>query len=406
MRLAQSFIIRVLAVFVLIQGVLAQTCLARSKMSSAVKVSFVTDEAEAVLAVLAKKGAGEAIIAEDWRRIFSSEGYTRLKKRELSMRRSFEDSDFKAFILSDQLSAQAQALAAALKQWRHIDPSRAAHRALAYLPKNAKIQAKIYPVIKPRQNSFVFDLETDPAIFLYLDPAVNPAKLENTLAHELHHLGHGTVCPTKKTNEEIARQPKNMQTVLTYMRAFGEGFAMLAAAGGPGIHPHAVSDLRDRARWDRDVANFDADLRKVEKFFLDVLANRLSDQQIGETIAPFYGEQGPWYTVGWRMSVLIEKKLGRPRLVASMCDPRELLVTYNSAAARHNRKSRKPLALWSPALLEALSKTRVAGITKVSASGVQSTGFSLHLTQPRPEGCTPNTSYGAASFLFPSSASL
>jgi hypothetical protein len=371
MRLALSFVIHVLAVGVLIQGVLAPTCLAKSRISSAVKVSFVSDEAEAVLALLAKKRSGEAIIDEDWRRIFSSEGYIRLKKRELFMRRSFEDSDFKAFVLSDQLSAQAQTLAATLKQWRHVDPSRAARRALAYLPKNATIQAKIYPVIKPRPNSFVFDLETDPAIFLYLDPAVNPAKLENTLAHELHHIGYGTVCPTKKTNEEIARQPKNMQTVLTYMRAFGEGFAMLAAAGGSGIHPHAVSDPKDRARWDRDVANFDADLRNVEKFFLDVLANRLSDQQIGETIAPFYGEQGAWYTVGWRMSVLIEKEFGRPRLVASMCDPRELLLTYNTAAARFNRKSRKPLALWSPALLEALYKTRVAGITKVRASDVR-----------------------------------
>jgi len=360
MRLAQSLVIRVLLSGVLIQDVLAPACLAKSAIPGAVKVSVVTDETEAVLAVLAKKRAGEVITDEDWRRIFSSEGYTRLKQRELSMRRSFEDSDFKTFVLSDQLSAQTQTLAATLEQWRRADASRAAQRALAYLPKDATIQAKIYPVIKPRQNSFVFDLDTDPAIFLYLDPAVSPAKLENTLAHELHHIGYGTVCPAKKNKEEIARQPKNKQTVLTYMRAFGEGFAMLAAAGGPSIHPHDVSGVKDRARWDRDVANFDSDLRKVEKFFLDVLANRLSDQQIGETIAPFYGEQGAWYTVGWRMSVLIEKELGRSRLVASMCDPRELLLTYNSAAARYNRKSRKPLALWSPTLIETIGKTRVA----------------------------------------------
>jgi hypothetical protein len=30
----------------------------------------------------------------DWQRIFQSEGYVRLKKRETPMQRSFEDSDF------------------------------------------------------------------------------------------------------------------------------------------------------------------------------------------------------------------------------------------------------------------------------------------------------------------------
>jgi hypothetical protein len=319
---------------------------------------MVTDEAEAVLAVLAKKRAGQAIADEDWRRLFSSEGYRRLKKRELAMRRPFADEEFRMFVLSDQLSARARTLAETLERWRQADATRAARLALAYLPKGAHIRAKIYPVIKPRQNSFVFDLDTDPAIFLYLDPAVSQAEFENTLAHELHHIGYGTVCPTKNAAEELARLPKNVQTVLTYTRAFGEGFAMLAAAGGPDTHPHAVSGPEDRARWDRDVSNFDSDLRKVEKFFLDVLANRLTEEQVRETVAPFYGEQGAWYTVGWRMSVLIEKVFGRRALVAAMCDPRELFVTYNRAAARYNRKSRKPMALWSPPLIEAVRVTR------------------------------------------------
>jgi hypothetical protein len=333
----------------------------KSELPPTVKVSIVSDEAEAVLAVLAKKRGQRAITVDDWRRIFSSEGYTRLKKRELSMGRSFEDEDFKRFVLSDQLSRQAQTLTATLEHWKRADVSRAARLALAYLPEKATIQAKIYPVIKPQRNSFVFDIDRDPAIFLYLDPAMDQAKFENTLAHELHHIGYGTVCPTKNSKEEIGRQPKNMQTVLTYMRAFGEGFAMLAAAGGPGTHPHATSDPKDRARWERDVANFDSDLRKVEKFFLDVLGNRLSDQQFRETLAGFYGEQGAWYTVGWRMSVLIEKELGRSALVAAMCDPRALPATYNSAAQRYNRNSRKPLTLWSPELIEAIHQTSTTG---------------------------------------------
>lgn len=354
----RSLVMRAVACGVLAYGVFAPPCPAQSVGPPAVKVSIVTDEAEAVLAVLAKKAAGQPITDEDWRRVFSSEGYTRLKKRELAMRRPFEDEDFKTFALSDQLSARARALAETLERWRRADAASAARLALAYLPKGASIRAKIYPVIKPRENSFVFDLDTDPAIFMYLDPAVSRPKFENTLAHELHHIGYGTVCPAEKTRGELARLPQNAQTVLAYTRAFGEGFAMLAAAGGPDVHPHAASAPEDRARWDRDLTRFDSDLRKVEKFFLDVFANRLSEEQIGETVAPFYGEQGAWYTVGWKMSVLIEKAFGRRALVAAMCDPRELLATYNRAAARHNRKSREPLPLWSPPLIEAIRATR------------------------------------------------
>lgn len=353
-RLKQFLIFQVVVCGVLTYGAFAPPCAARPADRPAIKVSLVTDEAEAVLAILAKRKAGQGVSEEDWRRVFLSEGYTRLKRREQAMRRPFEEDDFKSFVLSDQLAARAQALAATLEQWRHADTARAAALALAYLPPGAHIRAKIYPVIKPRDNSFVFDLDTDPAVFLYLDPVMNRAQFENTLAHELHHIGYGTVCPTAGTRVELSRLPKHQQTALTYARAFGEGFAMLAAAGGPGTHPHAASDPKERARWDKDMLNFDSDLRRVEKFFLDVLAGRLSDEQISEAVAPFYGEQGAWYTVGWKMGVTIEQALGRRALVAAMCDPRELFATYNRAAARRGRKSGRPPAQWSPTLIEAI----------------------------------------------------
>jgi hypothetical protein len=336
----------------------ASVCLAqRPIIPSAVNVQMVTDEAEAVLAILARRKANQPITEADWQRVFSSDGYVRLKARETSMKRSFEDADFKTFVFSDQMAERAPALEQTLARWRNADVTGAARLALAYLPKAARIKAKIYPVIKPRENSFVFDVKHDPAIFLYLDPAVSREKFENTVAHELHHIGYATNCPSKRTSDEIEKLAPAAQTVLNWIGGFGEGFAMLAAAGGPDIHPHAVSGPDERARWDRDVANFNDDLKKVEAFFLDVLGNRLTRDQIQTKASSFYGVQGPWYTVGWKMSVLIEKTFGRAKLLECICDQRKLLATYNRAAAKHNRNARQPLVVWSEAVIKGI-KTR------------------------------------------------
>jgi len=327
-------------------------CSAQTSLTSAVNLHLVTDEAEAVLAVLAKKKRNQPIAETDWQRVFQSEGYTRLKKRETSLKRSFDDGDFKAFVLSNQLAEQEQVLAETLDRWKHADISGAARLALAYLPKQARISAKIYPVIKPRSNSFVFDVKTDPAIFLYLDPSVSKEKFENTLAHEFHHIGYGSGCPSKRISDRLAKLPQNIQTVITMIGAFGEGFAMLAAAGGPDTHPHSVSSQEERARWDKDMANFNDDLKKVEKFFMDVLANRLTEDEMQKTGSSFFGVQGPWYTVGWKMSVTIEKTYGRRKLIECICDQRKVLPTYNQAAAKYNRRAHHPLTLWSEQLIK------------------------------------------------------
>jgi hypothetical protein len=338
----------------------AYVCFAqRPIMPSAVNVQMVTDEPEAVLAILAKNKAHQPITVTDWQRLFSSEGYVRLKARETSMKRAFEDNDFKAFVLSDQTAERAWALEQTLARWKNADVTGAARLALAYLPKAARIKARIYPVIKPRENSFVFDVNNDPAIFLYLDPTMGREKFENHVAHELHHIGYATNCLTKRTSDEIAKLASNARTVLTWIGAFGEGFAMLAAAGGPNIHPHAVSGPDDRARWDKDVANFNDDLKKVEAFFRDVLGNRLTPDEIQTRASTFYGVQGPWYTVGWKMSVLIEKTFGRDKLLECICDQRKLLSTYNKAAAKHNRTSREPLALWSDEVINGIKARRI-----------------------------------------------
>jgi hypothetical protein len=335
------------------QKFLALPAAAQERSALALDVRIVTDEADAVMFILQRIKANEPVAAADWNRLFSTEGYVRLKKRESELKRSFEDAEFKKFVLSSELLAKTDALASTLARWKRADLKAAAARALAYLPAGTQIRAKVYPVIKPKTNSFVFELETDPAIFLYLDPDMDSAQFENTVAHELHHIGLAAAClPTNKT-EEFKRKPAEVRTLLEWAGAFGEGVAMLAAAGGPDVHPHAVSPDPDRERWDKDMANFNGDLKKVERFFLDVLDGRLKGEgAIREVAFSFFGIQGPWYTVGWKMAVLIEETFGRARLIDCLCDPAALIAAYNEAAAKHNVLTGECLALWSLSLLK------------------------------------------------------
>jgi hypothetical protein len=321
-------------------------------------------EAEQVLAILASRAAGRPVADADWRALFATEPYVRLKKREadIAQRYSipelvFTDEQFRKFVLSDSLGRHAAELRRTLDDWKRADLVGAARRILTYLPDDARIRAKVFPVIKPRSNSFVFETATDPAIFLYLDPDLPRPKFENTVAHELHHIGFASI--SGRRDSLLAGLSPAVSAAMDWVGRFGEGFAMLAAAGGPDVHPHAVSSAKERARWDHDMANFDRDLGAVQKFLLDVAEGRLkTEEEQGKVGNAFFGVQGPWYTVGWKMAAVIEKRYGRARLVECMLDLRQLLPTYNRAAEDLNRAGGEPLATWSPELLTALAPVK------------------------------------------------
>jgi hypothetical protein len=286
--------------------------------------------------------------------LLSSEGYVRLKAREASLKRALDDEAFKSFVLSHEWSLQATLLRETLDRWSRADMHTLASSALRYLPADASIRAKVYPVIKPATNSFVFDIGGDPAIFLYLDPSIDESKFRNTLVHELHHIGFGGSCPATGVADEIAKLPPEIRAALTWVGAFGEGFAMLAAAGSPDTHPHAVSGADERATWDQSIVNSSDARKKLEAFFLSVLEKRLTEEQQRKAGFAFFGVQGPWYTVGWQMAVAIERAFGRARLIEAFCDPRMLLTTYNEAAVA-DRAARSSPGLWSPPLITKLA---------------------------------------------------
>ncbi|HSJ31651.1 MAG TPA: DUF5700 domain-containing putative Zn-dependent protease [Longimicrobiales bacterium] len=319
---------------------------------SRVDVTIVTDEADAVVRILALRAAGRTPAAQDWDRLFQSEGYRRLQQRELAMQRPFEDTSFQAFALSDSLLLRADALRRTLDAWRRVDASSAAARAFRYLPQHAIVRARIYPVIKPRSNSFVFEPRTNPAIFLYLDPSLSSAQFENTLTHELHHIGIANACADTSTDTTVA---PGIQSVIDWMGAFAEGRAMLAAAGAAGVHPHATSEAAERAVWERDLARAHDDMRRMEEFYFDLIEGRLTEEEAGARgftfIATATVPQGAFYTLGWLMAATIETEFGRDRLVASTCDARMFIGDYQRAAIRRNRAAGDSRPLWSEELL-------------------------------------------------------
>jgi hypothetical protein len=327
------------------------------KISDRIQLQLNTDEADHVLEILAKKAAGQTILESDWLALFHTEPYARLKKREASMKRDSTDEDFAKFVMSPELAAKTDALRHTLDDWKKTDLKASAERVLTYLPGQATIHAKVCPVIKPKTNSFVFDTQTDPAIFLYLDPQKSAANFENTVAHELHHIGFASVDSLAKA--KLKDLPPNVKSAVEWMDAFGEGFAMLAAAGSPDVHPHAVSSADERARWDHDMANFNQDLLTLQGFFLDIVNEKFkTEDEVREKASEFYGVQGPWYTVGYKMAVIVEKRYGRATLIDCMIDAREFLSRYNSAAAELNRSQKDQLAQWSPELMAKIGAAR------------------------------------------------
>ena len=328
---------------------LLAVCLLATVLPSNVQLAIQPDEARAVLSILDERAAGTPIRPADWQRLFATEAYVRLKQREHSMKRAFEDDDFRRFVLSEALLQQRAELHRVVDDWSRADLAAAAERALAYLPAGAPIRATIYPVIKPLRNSFVFEGN---AIFLHV--ADEPrAAFETTIAHELHHIGYNAACP----------QPEG-DHFGEWITAFGEGLATLAAGGGPDHDPQRYAKPDVQKAWAEGMRDYDGNFHQVESFFLDIAEGRLKGDAIPDRGFQFFGLVGPWYTVGWKMCAVIEQTLERPALIEAFCRPRTLFAVYNRAAALWEQRTGEKLPRWDERLVEAAK-----GPVTQSASG-------------------------------------
>ena len=274
----------------------------------------------------------ESAAARDslWRLHAATRGYIRLHEREAAMNRAFTDSSFRAFLDSDTLRARANDLAGALDSWEKANFRSAEERARKYLPSGTVIRATVFIMIKPRTNSFVFDASRDPAIFFYLDPTTPAPKFANTAAHELHHIGLSAACPDPKIDDP------RQAAVRRWLGAFGEGWAMLAAAGSAKTDPHLNSSDRERAEWRRNMVMAQEDMFRLEQFFAGIQSGRIPLDSADAKGFEFFNArpQGAWYTVGYLMTSTVERKDGRKGLLKYICDPLGLVRRYQAIAVR------------------------------------------------------------------------
>ncbi len=333
--------------------VLGSCLTAFGQSNSAVQLTLDTSEAEQALRILHKQAQHEAITRADWQQLFQTAPYQWLKLREAAIGRAFTDEQFQTFLLSPAALAREQEWEETLAAMKRADMQSLGQSALAWLPEGASIHARVFPEIKPIGNSFVWTKQgSGPAIFLYLERE-SQAKFENTVAHECHHIGLDSLESRQKEIE--AKLPENVQTAFNWMSAFGEGEAMLAAAGSVDRHPHWEDDAVARARWDGDMMHFNSDVASIQQFLMDISTGKLKgDSEISERAAPFFGDvQGAWYTVGYEMAALVERQYGRKAFDECLIDPRKLLTMYNRIAKDANAKG-ATLATWSPELLTRL----------------------------------------------------
>jgi hypothetical protein len=251
------------------------------------------------------------------------------------------------------LDAHREKLRRALRQWQSSDLRAVAQRCLTYLPAQASIYADVYPVIKSQSNSFAFEPHTAPAIFLFLDPEQTQAQFENTLVHEAHHIGLSSFEPAYE--ESIKSLPEYARQAAHWMGTFREGMAVLASAGSPDVHPMRDFPESYRLLWDLHAARFAANLHELNQFFLDTVHGDLLNDAVLHEGRVFFGQgDGPWYTVGYRMAVTIEREFGRAALVATFADPRRFVARYNEAAVSKNAKNGDHLPLFSAEILKAV----------------------------------------------------
>ena len=85
----------------------------------------------------------------------------------------------------------------------------------------------------------------------------------------------GLASTDKLYERKVASLPAGAQEAALWMRAFGEGLAVLAAAGSPEVAPNQYAPPEMQQTWARGMNDFNQDLEVLTEFFLEVIDGRL-----------------------------------------------------------------------------------------------------------------------------------
>jgi hypothetical protein len=93
------------------------------------------------------------------------------------------------------------------------------------------------------------------------------------VAHELHHIGLSSL--DAQYERQIQPPPEGARKAARWMGAFGEGIAVLAAAGSPAVPPLSAYPQRDQIDWDLEMESVGAQLQDLNQFFIDTIRGDL-----------------------------------------------------------------------------------------------------------------------------------
>ena len=271
------------------------------------------------------------------------------------MNQGIDKFEFKDFVMNKIASDRYISYKKSLEKLKSMNLDDIINRTRDYLPDNTRLDTDIVPVIKPQKNSFIHRINDKLILFLYLEPDISKEKLENKLIHELHHIGLDYVYQ----NSDYSCLSKPAQKVIEWTNAFGEGFAMLAAAKGLENHPNKFDeDLK--IKWDKNMENFNKDFLKIQNFLLAILEGHFADDQKlynrGFQLMTNNDGQGSWYTVGYQIAVIIEREAGREVLIECMKDLTKIYFQYNNLVEIYNKKRNEDLPKWNDKILTSLKR--------------------------------------------------
>jgi len=320
-----------------------------------VSLNLITDEVEILIDILKRKDNNKPIKKVQWDELFNSNGFKILTVREKEMNQGIDKFEFKDFVMNKIASDRYISYKKSLEKLKSMNLDDIINRTRDYLPDNTRLDTDIVPVIKPQKNSFIHRINDKLILFLYLEPDISKEKLENKLIHELHHIGLDYVYQ----NSDYSCLSKPAQKVIEWTNAFGEGFAMLAAAKGLENHPNKF-DKDLKSKWDENMGNFNKDFHKIQNFLLAILEGHFADDQKlynrGFQLMTNNDGQGSWYTVGYQIAVIIEREAGREVLIECMKDLTKIYFQYNNLVEIYNKKRNEDLPKWNDKILTSLKR--------------------------------------------------